>query len=286
MKTSIRERVLGLLGAALLLSLWATATAQAAHNKDSANKAQVMFLGMYHFENPKLDYAKNEVADVMSLQKQQEIAAVVAQLARFKPTKIMLEAVPARSAEINDQYAQYLKGAFQLSANEIHQLGFRVAKQVGLQTLHPIDHRIGMDLEAVINFAKQDDPEFLQRFNGTINSFVELMNRMQKEKTIPEILAFMNQPEILTAAQQLYVDTAGVGKDDNYIGADVVTQWYKRNLRIYANLARVAKPGDKILVIFGQGHVPILQQLVRESGSMKLVNPLDYLKPARSTKQR
>jgi hypothetical protein len=45
---------------------------------------------------------------------------------------------------------------------------------------------------------------------------------------------------------------ATVGSAKNYVGADVVSDWYKRNLKIYANLSRIAEPNDRILLIIGQ----------------------------------
>ncbi len=72
---------------------------------------------------------------------------------------------------------------------------------------------------------------------------------------------------------------ATVGADQaGYIGARVVGQWYDRNLRIFANLAAIAQPGDRILLIIGMGHTPILRELVRSHPGMQLVEPLAYLR--------
>jgi predicted proteasome-type protease len=70
---------------------------------------------------------------------------------------------------------------------------------------------------------------------------------------------------------------ATVGEDTTYVGADVVAQYYKRNLRIFANIEDVAEPGDRILVIFGAGHLPYLRPLIEASPQMEFVDPLDYL---------
>jgi len=58
----------------------------------------------------------------------------------------------------------------------------------------------------------------------------------------------------------------------------MVADWYKRNLRIFANLTRIAEPGDRIFIIYGQGHIKILSDLVVESPDFCLVDPLPYLK--------
>lgn len=47
-----------------------------------------------------------------------------------------------------------------------------------------------------------------------------------------------------------------VGFPDYHIGADMVAQWYKRNLRIYANIAHaVAEDDDRVLLLMGQAHI-------------------------------
>jgi hypothetical protein len=71
-----------------------------------------------------------------------------------------------------------------------------------------------------------------------------------------------------------------VGAGDGYIGARVVADWYERNLHIFANLAAVAQPGERVLLIIGGGHAPILRDLVRVHPDMRLVEALDYLPPA------
>lgn len=53
-----------------------------------------------------------------------------------------------------------------------------------------------------------------------------------------------------------YLDMAHVGAGDNYIGAEQYGIWYTRNVKIYANLARIAKPGDRLLGAFVQRLAP------------------------------
>nr|WP_317984434.1 DUF5694 domain-containing protein [Clostridium sporogenes] len=55
------------------------------------------------------------------------------------------------------------------------------------------------------------------------------------------------------------------------------TEWYRRNLYIFANLQDIAEPDDRILVIYGAGHCKILQDFVSEYNKFELVDPLNYL---------
>lgn len=54
------------------------------------------------------------------------------------------------------------------------------------------------------------------------------------------------------------------GKEGNYIGTDVVSKWYDRNLKIFTNLNRIVEPTDRVLVIYGAGHKDILVDLIKD----------------------
>lgn len=238
-----------------------------------------MILGVFHFSNPNADYAKFQGTDVLTPARQREIEAVVSQLAHFKPTKIALERVPAESDSINADYRRYVAGTFPLTRNEIHQLGFRLAAQLHLPRLYPVDYQLGMRIDSVMAYAQQHDTGFAGRFQRTVASVVQLLDKKQREESIGANLHFLNDSATILLAHQPYADMATVGAGDNYIGARVVAQWYERNLHIFANLASIAQPGDRILLIIGQGHTPILRELVRSHAAMQLVEPLMYLSP-------
>ena len=243
----------------------------------SPSPIQVLVLGVFHFANPNADYAKFQGVDVLTSTRQQEIHAVITQLARFRPTKIALERVPSESDSINADYRRYLAGTFALTRNEIHQLGFRLAALLHLPSLFPVDFQLGMGIDSVLAYAQVHDTAYAGRFQRTVATVVELLDRKQREESIGANLRFMNEPETLLLAHQPYTDMATVGAGDTYIGARVVAQWYERNLKIFANLAGIAEPGDRILLIIGQGHAPILRELVRSHASMQLVEALPYL---------
>ncbi len=239
---------------------------------------QVMVLGVFHFSNPNADYAQFQGTDVLTPARQREIETVVAQLAHFRPTKIALERVPAEVDSINADYQRYRAGTFSLTRNEIHQLGFRLAADLHHPQLYAVDFQSGMRIDSVMDYARVHDTAFVTRFNATIADVVKLLDRMQREETIGANLRFMNDPENILRAHQPYADMATVGAGDGYIGARVVSDWYARNLHIFANIARIAQPGDRVLLIIGMGHAPILRELIRSHPAMQLVEPLDYLR--------
>jgi len=238
---------------------------------------QVMILGVFHFANPNADYAKFQGIDVLTPARQAEIAQVATQLGRFRPTKIAIERVPAEADSINDDYRRYLTGAFALTRNEVHQLGFRLGKQLHLAQLYPVDFQEGLSIDSVMAYAQLHDTAFAHRFQRIIADVTQELDRRQRDETIEANLIFLNDPATILRAHQPYADMATVGARDGYVGTRVVSQWYDRNLHIFANLASTAQPGDRILLIIGMGHTPILRELVRSHAGMQLVEALDYL---------
>jgi hypothetical protein len=237
----------------------------------------VMIFGVFHFHNPGADYAQFRGIDVLALERQREIEDVVEALARFAPTKVALER-PVREADsLNAMYRRYREDRFTLTANEVHQLGFRLARRFGHTQVFPVDYRVRNRLGEVIQYAHEHEPELQDRFDAYIGEIVALFDSLQANATIAANLRFLNEPENVIRTHEPYAVQAIIGVGDTYIGAQGVADWYHRNLGIFANLARIAEPGDRLLFIVGAGHSPILRELVIAHPDMVLVEAVDYL---------
>jgi pheromone shutdown protein TraB len=66
-------------------------------------------------------------------------------------------------------------------------------------------------------------------------------------------------------------------QETSYAGVNLLSKWYERNIHIFANLQRIAESGDRILVIIGSGHAPILRELITYRPEMLLLDVLEYL---------
>lgn len=262
--------------AAVLVSL-ICALPVLAQEPATADPARVLVLGTYHFANPGLDVVKTEVADVLSPTKQAEIRAVVEALARFRPTRIAVEQMPASAARLDSLYHAYRSGRHELSRNETQQLGFRLAAMFEHPRVYPIDHTGEFPFDSLMGYARAHDPDFVEFVNEEIARMATESNRQQRENTIGEILRQSNEPEELAQDHGIYMRFSRVGAGDTYVGASLLSKWYERNIHIFANLQRIAQPGDRILVIIGSGHAPILRELITYDPGMLLVEPLEYL---------
>lgn len=71
---------------------------------------------------------------------------------------------------------------------------------------------------------------------------------------------------------------ARIGHVREYVGIDWLIWWYQRNLTLYSNLCRLAASEDeRILVIIGSSHIYLLDQFLRESDVVELVDVTRFL---------
>jgi hypothetical protein len=95
---------------------------------------------------------------------------------------------------------------------------------------------------------------------------------------ITDQLILLNQPERIEKSHQTYFDLMRIGRGKEYIGTNYVSWWYRRNLTILDNIIRLTDaPNDRILVIYGSGHLKLLTQFAKESGFYNVESPLKYL---------
>ncbi|MFA1737797.1 DUF5694 domain-containing protein [Lysinibacillus fusiformis] len=76
----------------------------------------------------------------------------------------------------------------------------------------------------------------------------------------------------------MYVNIARIGGLNKYVGMNWLSWWYKRNLIMFANLARlIDTEEDRILFIVGASHTSIVTKFLVESEICEVVPPLSYL---------
>lgn len=239
-------------------------------------KTKVLVLGTYHMGNPGLDAFNMQADDVMMPKRQREIEDFVSLLASYKPTKICLEFGLERQQKLDDLYSAYVSGKAELRRNETDQVGLRLAKKLGHPNVYAIDVSAPFDMDTVVKVAqKYQFTPFLEMLEK-MPSFMEKENKKLHESTITQFFQHINSDEYNRMSHEFYLDMAVVGNDNNYAGADLVADWYKRNLRIYRNLMALhLKPKDRVLIIYGAGHSKILQDLVDDSSALQLVRLSD-----------
>jgi hypothetical protein len=236
---------------------------------------KVMVVGTFHMANPGKDIHNSKVDDVLTPQRQAELAAVTEGLLRFKPNKVMAE---WSAVTVTESYKAYLDGALPASRNEVVQLGFRLAKAAHADGMYGIDVDGDFPFEQVQSFAKEHGYEDLLR------SLLEAGDRDAKAETetfakqsIGASLRYLNESPRIAADHSFYRQMLRVGAGDAQPGVELVTAWYKRNFRICANLIQLSKPGDRIVVFYGAGHAFLLRECVQQTPGFQLVDANEYL---------
>ena len=215
-------------------------------------RPEILVLGTYHMANPGHDIHNMQADDVLSAKRQQEIAQLIEVLKRFHPTKIAIEA-EVGSQRAAQQYSDYLAGKYALSRNEIDQIGYRLAKDLGHRAIYPVDVDGDFPWQRVVNYAKANG--IAARFDS-INAGVATMVKEQSDflasHTVLETLQFMNADSRVARDMGVYFAVVRFGEPFEYAGSDLVAAWYQRNIRIYRNIvALIDSPNEKILVIYG-----------------------------------
>lgn len=259
-------------GIALLLLLLPVTTV-------AEEPAQVLLLGTFHFRDAGLDTVKVEDVNVFDAGSQAFLNSFARAVADFGPTHVLLEYSPHNEAAVNDEYKQYLADDFELPANEIYQLGFRIARLSELRRVTSFDHReVGWEATPMFEYAKQHDPASMAGFEQLIEQITEDEEKARATMTLKQLLLRQNDPPMERLNMGIYVKTNSIGAGDGYAGADAAASWWHRNFRMYANIQRVAQPGTRVLAIGGTGHMAIIKQLLALDADREAVDPVPYLK--------
>jgi glyoxylase-like metal-dependent hydrolase (beta-lactamase superfamily II) len=230
----------------------------------TAPPAQVMLLGSFHFADPGLDSVKVQSLDVTTAESQAYLEQLSVRIAQeFRPTTILLEYSADFDATLNERYQLYLADRYELPVNEIYQLGFRVARASGLGALASWDHK-GMpwNAEPMFEYAKEHDPKAYAAFEARIAALTAQEQLRQNTMTLQQLLKLNNDPVEFAANKALYIATNAIGAASSYEGADAAASWWHRNFRMYAKVQRIAKAGERVLVIGGSGHIAIVADLL------------------------
>ncbi len=245
----------------------------------------VMLVGTGHWSNPGKDYRSTEFDDMLAPRRQAEIETCLEQLARFAPTTIALESMADPADSVNQDYRRYRAGALALTANERHQIGFRLAARMDHERVYGIDwHDLERDFgwdEAVSAAERLGQHDLVTAFLPGPDHAIDDESGVRscaQRCTVSQQLLRSSDPAILEDSHCVYMDLARVGQGDDYIGADVVLRWYERNMKIFVNLTRIVSgPDDRILVLIGGGHLPLLSHFLKSSRAFDLVPVSDWL---------
>lgn len=243
------------------------------------DQSQVLLMGTFHFENPGLDTVKTDKINVMTDESQKYLQKLAENIASFNPSIVLLEFDEKNTKQINDEYQQYLKNAFELPANEIYQIGFRVARLAGVKAIASFDERtIEWKGGALYEYMETKDKASYDQHNKVIAELSENIANIHKTLNLQNILKLNNSSTHDNINKNLYMDTNHVGAAaGNFVGADAAASWWHRNFRMYAKIQNHAKKHKKIFALAGQGHTAIIKDLMAIDSSIQQISMEPFL---------
>lgn len=247
---------------------------------------EVLTLGVFHFNFPNLDAQQinaSDQIDVLEHRYQEEIKQIVEKLAMFKPTIIVIESRPENQSGMDSLYQRYLQGAYDLSRQEEEQIGFRLAKQMGLNTLYCVDEWGDFDARIEKLVSGNDTLEynkFITYFENTIEQEPQ-SERLFKTQGILAEFKRLNDPDNIRKSLGTYLTELFKyeSQEGDFMGVKFETgRWYSRNLKIFRNIQRIpVQPDDRMVVIYGASHLNLLNVFFDSSSEYQLMNTNDFL---------
>ncbi|RYY19645.1 MAG: hypothetical protein EOO36_05345 [Cytophagaceae bacterium] len=224
-----------------------------------------------------------------------------AKLRQFRPEAILVEAERGEQPRLDSLYAQYRGGQLQFAAlpagrSETYQVGFALAKELNLPAPRGIDYYAATAQTLLSN---GHNISYFQRDLKELQTTARPLKRLVQHDSLSlyDYVALMNQPALIALSHRVVfntpafvtsgtfapggTNTVDAGKVDTaYIGAHYIALFYIRNLKIYANILRAQQQTQarRILVMMGQTHVGVLQELLAANPAYHVVPAATYLK--------
>ncbi|GAB3546615.1 DUF5694 domain-containing protein [Spirosoma fluminis] len=261
-------------------------------------QTQVMIVGFDHLNQL---YNQQPKSDVFSPKKQVEINQLNDCLQAYAPDMIMVELEPGEQPRIDSLYQLYSAGKLKLDElkegrSETYQIGFALAKRLKHPRVYCIDH---YEATAQSLLTEGENIEGYKQALQQLQGFARPLKRQVQQDSL-SIYAYirrLNQPEIIAQTHRLFynlpaiiingefsktaTNTVDISKiDKRYIGAEFISLFYNRNLKIYSNALTSQRKyqGKKLLLLFGQTHVGVLQELYQANPDYRLFSVLNYCK--------
>ncbi|MGV3697124.1 DUF5694 domain-containing protein [Flavobacterium sp.] len=209
-----------------------------------------------------------------------EIQKVAKLLADFKPTIIVIEALPEKDSIRQADYLGYVKNPDKKFQNpdERELLAYEVGRLSGTKRIFGIDFKEEYNYNIGNTIAHLVD-------KVTVNKYWQLLD--ENEKNNPEqgisfydLFRLNNHPQYLESLININADLLTyISSNRKSEGADEAAKFYHRNLVMFSNLNQIpVRKGDRIFILMGGTHTAFFNDFLERSPKFRLENTFDYLK--------
>ncbi|GEM_PF-1959348 len=285
-------------GALLGIAQLAAAQAPAPLN----TKIKVYIVGTFHFNASDSDVIKGTKVDMSTPARQQQLEELVGKLQKTQADKVFVEWGLDRQRFVDSTYALYRQGQREIGTqrqnnNEVVQLGYRLANKLNRSKVYCADADGEFNYPAAQQYAKAHGQEAVLasslaktlpgdtvglRIDARTAAIRARQVRAPKASTetlLGEFKGFNNERYDQGNMDSYLLWLARVGSGDNYVGADLGGNYFKRNVRIYTNLLRAVdvQHDRAIVLIIGAGHAALLKSILRYNSLFEVAEVLPLL---------
>jgi len=258
--------------------------------KAQKEEKQVLLIGTFHFNNPGLDVAQTETFDILKSESQIELEKIAKAIKDFGPDKIFVEWPYNEAEELDSIYNVYSVREFSKDTsrsdfyrkNEIFQLAFRAAKKLDHPRVYPMDYNgTSFPYDSLMKTIEKNNQTSLKKeIDEKVAQFEsEFNDQLNNGWSLTQIILDNNSKESRMSNISFYTDLSSrVGKVDEFVGAYLTSEWYRRNIYMWSVIQKMTENSDeKIMVLVGAGHAAIFDQIISYTPNWQITELIDIL---------
>ncbi|GHA54305.1 DUF5694 domain-containing protein [Pontibacter akesuensis] len=263
---------------------------------EPTTKTQILLLGSLHFNQ--FQDESSPASNFLGQKRQQEIDEVNQLLEKYQPDMVMIERAPAEQAKYDSLFQLFKAGKLDLNeleggTGEVYQFAFKLARNLRHGTVYCVDY----DQSTSQGLLSTGDN--IELFEAGLQNFRNVSRGvtadfMDGNLTFRKFFIFLNKPEIIQLSHQQFYNLPAYVQNGSFrsyegldrnaidttqIGAEFISLFYERNLKIYSNIlnTQLKHKGKRILLIMGQTHIGVLQDIIENNPAYEIVPANNYL---------
>lgn len=244
-------------------------------------KKQVLLIGTFHYANPGLDVAQLNSFSIMSEKSQKELEIMSDKIKKFGPDKIFVEWEFSKQTDLDKFYNKNTDSLFKNNKSEITQLALRTAKKLNHKKLYGMNLYTSFRYDSLMMaMEKANQKDLIQRNKVVTENFEKQHNEKIRKSSLQEMMLYYNTKQSENENIQWYLEVANRGGNlDDFTGASLVANWYKRNLYMYSLIQKLTESTDnKIMILVGAGHASLIREFISHDPTFELVDLATVLK--------
>jgi hypothetical protein len=254
---------------------------------------EILIIGTYHF-TANSGAIKTDKIDINSISAQKELDNLSTQIAAYKPDQFFVEWEASEQNKLNEHYLSYLNGDYESYLeqmepklkkfyldNEFAQIAFRTGKKLKLPKMEGIDFQTGFAYDSVIKTAEKfNQQNLLHHTDEILLESKNSMNNLMKTKSIIKVLKEINTEKFYELDKRTYLEGVNqIGDENNFTGAYLVSELYRRNLYMISLLQKKMNTKTKrVAVLVGSSHAGFFTEMLKYDKRYKVINLNEVVK--------